>query len=43
LAYGKEGEKVEYDLPNIEFRISRDIQTTRRRIQGMSKALEAKK
>lgn len=43
LAYGKEGEKIEYNIPTIESRLSRDIQVTRRRISGISKALEAKK
>ena len=43
LAYGKEGEEIKYNLPTVESRLSRDIQLTRRRISGVTKALEAKK
>ena len=43
LAYSKEGEKIEYNLPSIESRISKDITLTRRIINGISKALEAKR
>jgi hypothetical protein len=32
LAYGKEGEEIKYDLPNIESRIAKDIKLTRSRI-----------
>jgi hypothetical protein len=43
LAYGKEGEEIKYNLPTVESRLSKDIQLTRRRISGITKALEAKK
>lgn len=43
LAYSKEGEKIEYNIPTIESRLSKDIQITKRRISGIAKALEAKR
>ena len=43
LAYGKEGEQIEYNLPSVESRISKDIKLTRTRIKGISKALQAKR
>ena len=43
LAYGKEGEEIKYNLPTVESRLSKDIQLTRRRISGITRALEAKK
>ena len=42
LAYGKEGDQIEYNIPTVESRLSKDIQLTRRRISGITKALEAK-